>query len=133
MGTQRYRGAPTAASAGVDILLAPVIDFQAAVHVLSGDVVTAALHKIQKRLLPHCSQISGDDAVIIGGTHTEILKILADGIPGRRCHGSTHIHRILGSHIHQLSGGDAGHCHTEAMILSTHSVPTGLCLFHSCL
>ena len=117
----------------MDILLAPVIDFQAAVHVLSGDVVTAALHKIQKRLLPHCSQISGDDAVIVRGIHAKVLKILPYGVPGRRGHGGAHIHGIFGSHIHQLSGGDAGHCHTEAMILSTHSVPTGLCLFHSCL
>ena len=81
---QRNRRASAAASAGMGILLLFIVDLNPAVHMPPCDVIPPLLQKIDEGCLPHISQISCDDLVIIIRPDPKVFKILRYGVGSSR-------------------------------------------------
>ena len=90
------------------ILLLRVIDLNATVHMISGDIDLLLFKQIQKHSLPNRSQVTRDDFIIILRPSAEILQVLFNGGCRGRRHARSHVHAVLQAEIH-----DFPRCHSR--------------------
>lgn len=83
----------------MDILPIGIKDQCAAVCQLSTEADAVQKGKLQQALFADLAQIAGNDKIEVIWPNAKIRKVGADGGPGRRCHGSSHIICILDAQI----------------------------------
>ena len=88
-----------------------VKDGHSAVHMVLLDIAFLAPHQVKENALPHISQITGHDPVIVIRRTPEVLHVPQDGITRRRRHTRPHILGIFQSIINDLTYGHTGDPH----------------------